>query len=406
MTRDLLRLSWRYLWSRPLATALNLLLLTLGLATIGFVFQVRSAVDRAFERDLAGIDLVVGAKGSPMQLILAGVLHMDVPPGNIPLAEVRSLAASPQVAAVVPLSLGDNLQGYRIVGTTRDYPALYAAGLAHGRWWSQTMEAVLGARVAAATGLGPGQGFVGAHGLGRGGAVHEEAAYRVSGVLAPCGCVLDRLVLTAIESVWQVHDDMHGAADMDAQDLAELQAEREVTLALVRYASPLSAVTLPRQVNASPALQVAAPAVEITRLLSMLGAGSRVLQAAGAVLLLVAVLSLFMALWHAVRERRADLAILRLLGASPRRVTALLWLEALWLALLASLAGAGLARALWWWLARQLADDPSGIADMASRPALLAWVPALALSAALLAVLLPAREAYRQDVHHSLNPRS
>lgn len=403
---DLLRLSWRYLWSRPLATVLNLWLLTLGLATVGFVLQARSAVDRAFARDLAGIDLVVGAKGSPMQVILAGVFHMDVPPGNIPLAEVQTLAQHPMVAQVVPLSLGDNLQGYRIVGTTPDYPALYGMQLAAGTWWARPMEAVLGARVAAATGLGEGQGFVGAHGLGRGGAVHEEAAYHVTGVMAPCGCVLDRLVLTPTESVWQVHDDMHGAADMDAEDLAALQADREVTIALVCYRSPLAAATLPRLINDSTGLQAAAPAVEVTRLLSMLGVGTRVLQAAGAVLLLVAGLSVFMALWHAVRERAADLAILRLLGAGPGRVTALLLLEALWLAMLACGLSLLLARGLWWALARQLADDPSGVVAMAPSPLLLAGVPLLALAVVFLAVLLPAIEAYRQDVHPSLNPRS
>ena len=91
----LLALSFRYLWSRPLAAALNLLLLTLGLASITFVLLVSDQIDRAFERDLAGIDLVVGAKGSPMQLILAGVFHIDVPPGNIPLDDVQALQQQP-----------------------------------------------------------------------------------------------------------------------------------------------------------------------------------------------------------------------------------------------------------------------------------------------------------------------
>ena len=93
-------LSWRYLWSRPLASALNLLLLTLGLASMAFVLIAQDQIDHAFERDLAGIDVVVGAKGSPLQLILAGVFHMDVPPGNVPLAEVQALATHPQVAQV------------------------------------------------------------------------------------------------------------------------------------------------------------------------------------------------------------------------------------------------------------------------------------------------------------------
>ena len=114
-------LAWRYLWSRPLAAALNLLLLTLGLAAITLVLLVSTQLDRAFERDLEGIDLVVGAKGSPLQLILAGVFHIDVPTGNIPLQEVQALQKNPLVAQVIPLSLGDSYQGFRIVGTTPDY---------------------------------------------------------------------------------------------------------------------------------------------------------------------------------------------------------------------------------------------------------------------------------------------
>src|SRR6218665_337797 len=132
---NVLSLSWRYLWSRPLATALNLLLLALGLASMAFVLFARDQVARAFERALAGIDVVVGAKGSPMQLILAGVFHLDVPPGNIPLAEAQALAQHPQVAQMIPVSVGDNLGGFRIVGTTHDYPAHYGAQLAEGAFW-------------------------------------------------------------------------------------------------------------------------------------------------------------------------------------------------------------------------------------------------------------------------------
>jgi hypothetical protein len=124
---QLARLSWRYLWSRPLATALNLLLLTLGLAAITLVLLVATQIDRAFERDLRGIDLVVGAKGSPLQLILAGVFHIDVPTGNIPLHEVQRLQAHPMVEQVIPLSLGDSYLGHRIVGTEPAYVAHYAA---------------------------------------------------------------------------------------------------------------------------------------------------------------------------------------------------------------------------------------------------------------------------------------
>jgi putative ABC transport system permease protein len=402
-------LSWRYLWSRPLTTALNLALLTLGLASMAFLLIARDQVDRAFERDLAGIDAVVGAKGSPMQLILAGVFHLDVPPGNIALAEARRLAGHPQVAQLIPLSMGDNLGGFRIVGTTHDYPAHFGARLARGGLWQAPLEAVLGAQVAARTALTVGQRFEGAHGLGAGGNAHGETPYTVTGVLAPCRCVLDRLVLTATESVWQMHDDMHASVDMDGAERAELAealaAEREITLALIRYNTPLAAVSFPRFVNQTTSMQAAAPAVEVTRLLGMVGVGTQVLRSLAAVLVAVAGLSVFIALWGAVRERRADLAMLRMLGAPPRRVAALLVFEALWLALLACGLGLLAAHAL-----------AAGLGDLLMTRQSLAisawqwvpgeiWVPMLACGVALAAALLPAMHAYRVDVSQLLNSR-
>jgi putative ABC transport system permease protein len=402
---NVLSLSWRYLWSRPLSTALNLLLLTLGLASMAFVLIAQHQVDRAFERDLQGIDAVVGAKGSPMQLILAGVFHIDVPPGNIPLDEVKKLQAHPQVAQLIPLSLGDNLAGFRIVGTTPDYAAHYGATLAQGAFWSAPMQAVLGAQVARATGLTVGRTFVGAHGLGSGGAMHGEALYAVSGLLAPCGCVLDRLALTATESVWKVHDDMHATDDMDEEDRAAIEADREVTLALIRYRTPLAAASFPRFINDSTPMQAASPAVEITRLLSMVGVGTRVLQGLGAVLLAVAGLSVFIALWGAVRERRHDLAMLRMLGAPPARVGALLLCESLWLALLACALGLLAAHGLTVLAGQMLMDQQSlAIAGWQWVPAE-GWVPLLAFGVAVVAALVPAISAYRVDVTPLLNTR-
>jgi putative ABC transport system permease protein len=406
---SVLRLAWQYLWARPLTAALNLLLLTLGLASIAFLLLAQARVERAFERDLAGIDAVVGAKGSPMQLILAGVFHLDVPPGNVALADAQRLAQHPQVAQFIPLSLGDNLQGFRIVGTTPDYLTLYGATLARGVLWQAPLQAVLGAEVARRTSLDVGARFAGAHGLGAGGAVHDTTPYTVSGVLRPCACVLDRLVLTATESVWAVHDELHADRDMSAAERAELEAalaaEREITLGLVRYRSPLAAASFPRFVNSNTPMQAAAPAMEVTRLMTLIGQGTQLLHALAGVLLVVATLSVFIALWSAVRERRADLAMLRMLGAPPRRVAALLLAEAGWLALLATVAGLLLALALasaaglWW------ADAPALLPN-GVWPITLAWVPALAAATALLAAGVPAVAAYRTDVHTLLNPRS
>jgi putative ABC transport system permease protein len=397
-----LSLAWRYLWSRPLGAALNLLLLSLGLASITFLLLLGHQLGRAFDRDLAGIDLVVGAKGSPLQLILSGVLHLDVPTGNVPLQAVQALEQNPLVASVIPISLGDSFRGFRIVGTSHAYPTHYQASLAQGSLWLAPMQAVLGASAARALGLQVGSSFVGSHGLGAGGHTHGDLPYTVTGILAPTGSVLDRLILTDTASVWKVHE---SATALDADDQKILEQERELTLALLRYRSPLAAVSLPRFINSTTEMQAAAPALEISRLLRMLGIGTEVLQALAGVLLLTAALSVFLALWSAVRERRADLALLRMLGAPPRRVAALLLTEALWLGLLAAVMGVALGQGLIVLLGRLLALDQSLLIGGLAWPPALLWVPALALSVSLVAALLPTLGAYRVSVQELLQPR-
>lgn len=395
-------LAWRYLWSRPLGAALNLLLLSLGLASITFLLLVNHQLNRAFDRDLAGIDAVVGAKGSPMQLILSGVFHIDVPPGNVPLKAVQALREHPLVAQVIPISLGDNFRGFRIVGTSHDYITHYQATLAQGELWNAPMQVVLGATVAQKMGMVLGDTFAGSHGLGAGGHLHGDSTYTVRGILAPSGSVLDRLILTDTASVWKVHEDYTAVDDEDRKIMEE---EREVTLALVRYRTPMAAMTFPRYINTSTEMQAAAPALEITRLLNMLGVGTDVLRAFAGVLLLTAGLSVFIALWSAVRERRGDLALLRMLGAPPRRVAALLLSEALWLGLLAAVLGLAAGQALTAALGWMLQLDQSLLIGGMVWPAELVLVPFLALGVSLAAAILPALGAYRVSVLELLQSR-
>lgn len=392
----MIRLAWRYLWSSPLTTALNLLLLTLGLAAVTFVLRASAQVEAGLRRDLAGIDLVVGAKGSPMQIMLAGVFHLDAPTGNIPLATLELLKRQPLVAQAVPLSLGDSFRGFRVVGTTPDYLDLYGAKLGQGTLWAQPMQAVLGAEVARTSGLKPGDHFAGSHGLA-GGDAHADHQFEVVGVLADSGSVLDRLVLTDLASVWEVHGDHHDANDAhDAHDGDD--AAREITLALVRYRSPLGAAMLPRWVNAQEGLQSAAPALETARLMRLVGAGTEVLRGFGIVLLIAAGLSVWVALLHAVRARQGDLAMLRMLGAPARRIAALIALEALLLAGLATVLGLAAGHCLVAGLEHLLAErqslrlGPLGVSEAE-------WlVPLLAGGLALLAAAWPAWRAYRLDV--------
>jgi len=404
---SLLRLAWRHLWAQPLTAGLNLLMLSLGLAAITFVMQISEQIEAGMRRDLAGIDLVVGAKGSPMQIMLSGVFHLDVPTGNIPLSSLRLLREQPLVARAIPLSLGDSWRGHRIVGSTPEYLELYQAQVAEGRVWKQPMEAVLGAEVARRSGLGLGQRFAGSHGLGEQGDAHGDTPFTVVGVLAPSGTVLDRLVLTDLRSVWDVHEAHEAAVPHERHTEPHTRHEvhdvhedehREITLLLLSYRSPLAAISLPRWVNAQAGLQAAAPALETARLLRMVGSGVDVLRGFGLVLLLVAGLSVFVALLHAVRARQADLAMMRMLGAPPWRVALLVALEAVSLASLASLIALALAHGMLAALALLLAEQQSLRLDALAVAPWELLIPLLAWSLALLAAAWPAWRAFRLDV--------
>jgi putative ABC transport system permease protein len=397
---NLATLSASYLRARPLNTALSLILLALGIATIVLLILVVSQLEERMHRDARGIDLVVGAKGSPMQLILSGIYHVDAPTGNIPLSAARALEKHRFIKKSIPLALGDSWKSYRIVGAPRQYPEHYGAELRSGRFHEKPMEVVLGAEVAARTGVGVGGTFTGAHGLGGEGEEHADAPYTVVGVLAKSGSVIDRLVLTSIESVWQVHEEHQGPED--EADRKALEAAREVTVLLVQYASPLAAATLPRQINSQSELQAASPAYETARLFSIVGVGVEALRAFAVILILAAGLSVFIALYTALEERRYDLAVMRTLGASPAKLFGLLMTEGVVLALLGALVGLALghalASALGAWLQAQQHYPVTGLEW---RPEEL-WLIVVALGVGVIAALLPAWRAYRTDVSRTL----
>lgn len=395
-------LALSYLRSRPLGTLLNVLLLALGVGTIGFVVIVNLQVGESLNRDARGIDLVVGAKGSPMQLILAGVFQLDAPTGNIPLAAAEDLAKDPLIKHVIPISLGDSFRGFRIVGTAPDYIDLYGGKLAAGRVWTDKMEAVLGATVAAHSELGVGARFVGSHGLAEGGPVHGDSVYTVVGLLKPTGTVLDRLVLVNSESIWFVHEGPLTNPD----ERKVVAAERQITMLLVQYATPLAAVSLPRKINTQTNMQAASPANESARLFHMIGVGADVIRAFGGVVLVTAALSLFIALYHALNERAYDIAVLRTLGARPTAIAMMLVVEALMLAVLGGVLGLLLAHSLAAILAWWMTEQQSLRIDAWTFSARELWLLVPALLAALLAAVLPSWRAAHANISATLSRRA
>jgi len=398
------KLVWAFISRKPLTWAFHALALALGVAVVTALLLVQEGLESRFKRDLADIDLVIGAKGSPLQLVLSSVFALDVPTGNIPLSEAARFSNHPLVKRAVPVSLGDNAMGFRIVGTSRAYPDIYASTLDVGTWWTNPMEVVLGSDAARAMKIRPGDSFSGEHGLSMGGEAHKDAAYRVTGILKPTGTVLDRMILTDTASVWKVHEEAHGAegkAEAHAHEAGEphvaAEPAREVTALLVTYKSVLGAVMVPREVKARPDLQPAVPAIEVARLNRLLGNGGDVLQGFGVGLLVLAGLGFVLTLATAVGQRASQLALLRVLGAPPFMLFSLVTIEALLLGLLAGVAGLGLGWAAATFAAQSsvatggpvLALPPAGLREV--------WILGGALAISLVAAFGPAIAAYRTD---------
>lgn len=395
-------LALKSLRHKGLTTSLNLLLMAIGVAMMTFVFSATRQFEDGALRDAKGIDLVVGAKGSPLQLILSSIYHVDVPTGNIPLAARKQLEQNRLVKKVLPLALGDSYQGFRIVGTDVDYIAHYGGVLASGSLFNAPMQAVFGAQAAARTHTVLGSSFVGTHGLVIGGEQHKNSPYQVVGILQPTGTVLDRLVLTPVESVWKVHEVVNGIDVNDPEEKAAMDSERELTALLVQYSSPLAAVTLPRYINSQTNLQAAQPALEAAKLFRLLGVGADALRAIALIVLVSATLSMFVALYNSLEERKTDLAILRTLGAAPAKLLALLLVEGLILAFGGAALGWLLGHAAIQGLGFALANDQNlrltGWAITSEE----AWLGLAAAIVGLAAAALPALRAYRTDIAHTL----
>lgn len=206
------KLVWANLTHRPLVSLLTVATLAAAVALMSLILQFSGHTETRLKKDLADVDLVVGAKGSPLQLILSSLLHVDVPTGNIPLREAQALMRDPQISAAVPLALGDSFRGFRIVGTTPEFLDFYGADVEYGLPWTRAQDVVIGSLVHKTLAMQVGQQFVGAHGLSTSGqdlTEHAHAPYRVVGILAPTGSIVDRLIITPVESVWAAHEPGH-----------------------------------------------------------------------------------------------------------------------------------------------------------------------------------------------------
>ena len=414
------KVALRNMAHKPLNTVLSLLLLTAGVGIITLLILLERQFEKQFSGNLDNIDLVMGAKGSPLQLILSSVYQMDAPTGNIPYTEALSYMENPFAQSAVPLAYGDNYRGFRIVGTVPKYAELYGEGLKSGKMFSRPGEVVAGFQAAQKLGLKLGDTFRGSHGSDHGGEVHEEGAYTVVGIAKESGKVIDNLLLCDVPTVWQMHGHQHVGETEDAHgDEAHRHDEhahedeshghvdetdtREITAVLFKIRNKMALVTWPRMVSSQTSMQMASPAVEVNRLFTLFGFGLTALRYMAYGIMLISAISIFVALFSTLRERKYEFALMRISGAGRGQMLALVLVEAMLLCVTGFILGTALGRIGLLLISRateaeyKISFDP--FAFVWGQEGLLF---AATLGIGILSALIPALMAYRLNISKTL----
>ena len=332
-------MAWQYLKFRWLVSLLTISGISTGVALVCAVLALRHESERALSRDAGLYDLVAGGKGSPLQLVLSSVYHLDSPTGNIPYKEYERIRSDPRVEWAAPVGLGDNYLGYRIIGTEKHFFDLpdregnLFFELAEGDVFQDRFDVVLGSQVAQASGLEIGDSFFGTHGLIEvaGAEVHRDFPYRVSGILAPSGTAQDRAIFGTLKSVWEIHEteDLLHSAIQGSAIMADHKT-RETTAILVRLETPGLRLWMADEIREGTDGIAAIPINEIMRFQQgILGPVQKILLAIAGVVVAVSCLTVLITLHQAAERRRRDIAILRSLGAYRREVATLVFSEGL-----------------------------------------------------------------------------
>ena len=308
------------------------------------------------DNNLKGIDMVVGAKGSPLQLILSAVYHIDSPTGNISVEDAEEIKNNRMVGSSIDLLYGDNYKGYRIVGTEDKFLDLYNVKIKDGKKWNTPFEVVVGAKIYSKFNINLNDELISSHGLRETGEAHVNQPFKVVGLLEPSNSVVDQLIITSPQSIWDLHDehdhddedheehdnedhDEH-EHDHDDEDHDEHEhGDKEITAMLIKFKSPMNIIQFPRQINENTNLQAAVPSYEISRLFKLFGFGIETLTYLAYLIILVSGFSLFINLFNSMRERKYEMALIRTLGASRSQLSVMVIFESLILTISGFLLG-------------------------------------------------------------------
>ena len=344
---NIFKLSIKNIISKPLSSLLSLALLVFGIGIISLLLQLNSLIKTQMDNNLKGIDMVVGAKGSPLQLILSAVYHIDSPTGNISVEDAKKIKNNRMVGSSIDLLYGDNYKGYRIVGTDDEFLDLYDAKIKDGRKWENPFEVVVGSKIYSNLGLKLDDELISSHGLRETGEAHGDQLFKIVGLLEPSNSVIDQLIVTSPESIWDLHgehdhsgekhDDKHDHEHDDEHD--HEHDDEEITAMLIKFKNPMNIIQFPRQINEETNLQAAVPSYEISRLFKLFGFGIETLTYLAYLIIIVSAFSLFINLFNSMRDRKYEMALIRTLGSSRSQLSFMIIFESLILTTVGFLLG-------------------------------------------------------------------
>ncbi len=421
----------RSLGARWLSTIVTVLTVAIAVALMLVLLSMRDAGRQAFARGSGTMHLLVSADNSPLTSVLNSVFYADAPSRALPWARFEQIAADPRVAWAVPSAQGDSFRGYPVVATTPEFFSKFqphagqAWTFAQGRAFERSFEIVVGSRAAESTGLKVGDHVSLAHGRVEAGAhdehVHDDFEFQVVGVLAATGSSHDRGLFIDLPSTWIVH--AHDRREMEAtaanKDPESISKTTEADLTprdrlvtgiyvrcVTREGSDVSTV-MPQfaaELRKDPSLVVASPTSEIEGLFRIVGNIDKILVAMAGVVLLSSGIGILLALYNSMSERRRQIALLRVLGASAPRVFMLILTESAIIGLIGAVIGVGVAMLG----ARLVASAVRVNLGLYVEPTLTPeWIVGLVggtLLLAMLAGLLPALIAYRTNIPRNLRP--
>ena len=395
---SIFKLSLKNIFSRPMSSVLSIMLLSLGVSMISLLILINTVLKEQMDNNLKGIDMVVGAKGSPLQLILSSVYHVDSPTGNIPLKEAKAIENNKMVGYSVPLLYGDNYNGYRIVGTNSKFFELYELNIKSGNFFSKDFEVVVGSKIAERLNLNLEDEFISSHGLRETGEAHANSPFIIKGILEFSNSVADQLILTSPESVWEIHAEHDQDDEHDHDD-----DEKEITAMLIKFKSPMNIIQFPRYINEQTNLQSAVPSYEISRLFKLFGFGIETISLLAYLIILVSGISIFITLFNSMKERKYDLALIRTLGGTRFQLSLMLIYESLLLTIIGFFIGIGLSRLSIIFISKIMdanfnySLNNTGVLNDEW------WLLIVSVIIGLVACLIPSIQVYRMDISKTLS---